>query len=415
MRVAHGLVDLAVLEPLDGEPAGADARERMAGEGAHGHLPVLVAVGAHRAQARGRRAEGRVAVRRVGRPRRDGGADEHTGDGDDRGDAGPARQPERAQAHALLGLDAAGAQLNGGRDEHEDEEDQEDERALRLPTGQAPGEPAHARGQAAGDRARDARLDDEGRAAQLAPAGREEHQDDEAAEQRGERSAGEAQVGACQQRHRGRSAERAHATGARAVARQPRAQHDADRGQAPLRVPVGERLLQAPAGVGRVGLVDDPGKQAARQAVADDHERPRHDRRLDGAERVARAPGAGGGRERDEVEQDALGVGPGAPRQRRPRVRPRDPAREQRQPAERRPAGAAARQGPRLHDGADRQQHAGGDQGGEAGPVEEAAGRERQRKRGDEQRRPVGTQEDRHAARQRTLRCRCVDAPSPSA
>ena len=93
---------------------------------------------------------------------------------------------------------------------------------------------------------------------------------------------------------------------ARAVAGEPRAQHEPDGGQRALAVPVGDRLLEPAAGAARAIEVDEAGQQPPREPVADHHaSSPRPAR----APRRAHARGAEDAdrqQQRAEVEHEPL-------------------------------------------------------------------------------------------------------------
>ena len=167
----------------------------------------------------------------------------------------------------------------------------------------------------------------------------EGHECGQTREQARDRAAREAQVGAHAQRGgggRGRDPQRPRAAD---VAGEARAEDQPDGGQRAGRVPVGHRLLEAPARARRGVQVHDAGQQAPAQPVADDDERPGGQRGLDQARRAAIAPRDGAGGERRQVEQRELELLVGAGRARGPAGRDPGPRRQPGQRDERRPRG----------------------------------------------------------------------------
>ena len=365
VRVADDLVDVALAQPGLAEAARADARERVVEPGVDRHAPVVVAVGAQGGEALVRRAgDGRRLLVAAGGDDRD---DEQRRDRGQRGPSRPARQGERAVGRR----DARGERRERG----EDERDHEHDRAFAPRGGRASRRaPARAGLSGRGEGAGRARREHERRGAQLRAGRGQEGERDEAGDERGQRPAREAQVTAHPEGDGARCRARAQAGRAGLVADHARAQHEPDRGQRAGRVPVGQRLVQAPGGADLRVLGDEAGQQATRQAVADDDDGARRGQRLQRAHRTALAERGDRGGQHGGVEQGALGVVAGEVAHRRPRGRQRDPggvaqrrreghARRRVARQERRPGGRQQRE----HGGGHEQRHV-------AGPVEEAAG-----------------------------------------
>jgi hypothetical protein len=222
-------------------------------------------------QARVRRAEGGVARGPAALGEDDRGVrddrQEHD-DGDDRRGA----QPQRRRP--LLG---AGLQeRRAGGDEREQRQHSE---ALR---GRVPGaQRAHGAERRGGGSREHPRSERERHGAQLRPGAVEGDERGEPGQQARDRPAREAQVGAHAQRGGGRRGGDAQRARPRHVAGEARAEHEPDRRQRAGRVPIGQWLLEAPAGArGRV-QVHHVGQQPPAQAVADDDEHPGGERGLD--------------------------------------------------------------------------------------------------------------------------------------
>jgi hypothetical protein len=235
----------------------------MVGDDVERDAPIAPAMAADVGQAARARPEGRLApgVRALGGDHdhvRDEREHRHHREG--RGGA----QAQRARVGAAVqGHERCGRADDGEQDEHDE--------ALRRRV--AVVQRAHGSERRRSDRRGRARAEGDEDRAQLATVAIERDQGREAGQQAGDRAAREAQVGPHAQRRRGRRGRRAQRPGTVAVARDASAEHEADGGQRSGGVPVGQWLLEAPAGP-RAGVqVDDAGQQAPGEPVADDHER----------------------------------------------------------------------------------------------------------------------------------------------
>ncbi len=181
------------------------------------------------------------------------------------------------------------------------------------------------------------------------------------------------------------AASRPHGRRARAVTGQPRAQHEADRGERALGVPVGDRLLEPAAGAARALEVDQAGQQTAGQAVADHQRGAGGERGLDQPQDRRGAQRADRQQQRADVQHQALDVLGRRPTERRPRNRCRAPDGHQHEAGERQTPGEAAGQRGRAGE-RERQHERPHDEGGDQARLAEvAAGEEGQGRRGDQQ------------------------------
>jgi hypothetical protein len=269
--VAHALVDGAPAQPFDGEGAGPGTRHRVVGGDVDRHAPVAQAVAADVRQACVGRAEGGVARGAAALGEDDRGVGDHRQNHGDRDD----RRGTQAQGRRPL-LGAGLEDCRAGGDEGEQRQHGE---ALRG--GVAGVQRAHrAEGRGGGARERP-RAERDRHGAQLWPGALEGDERGEAGQQARDRATREAQVGTHAQWGGGRRGGDAQRAGSRHVAGEARAEHEPDRRQRAGGVPIGQRLLEAPAGArGRV-QVHHIGQQPAAQAIADDDERPGGQRGLD--------------------------------------------------------------------------------------------------------------------------------------
>ena len=353
----------------------------MVGERGEADAPVLVAVRAHRGQAAGLGAGGQLGgARALGES-----ADDEAGD-DDR----PARERDPAEPRgAGQGVVVRVARRDpaaqrGGRRGDRDQQDEGD-RAVALAVRERAGErrdPAERRG---GERAGDGRAEGERGGPELGarPRRGDEHHEAEGGDR--DRPARERQVDAGAERDGRGGGEHPHPGRPGAVAGHARAQHEADRRERALGVPVGDRLLQPAAGARRAGEVDHAGQQPAGEPVADDEGRPGRERGLERAQRPAVAQHADREHQRAGVEHQALDRGERRRAERRPGERDRRPGGQRGEPAEREPPGERARQ--RRRPGQRERQHErpDDDRGDQARLRVEAAGEEREDGRAEEQ------------------------------
>ena len=372
MRVAHALVDRAPAQPLHGEGPRPGAGDRMVGGDIDRHAPVAQAMGADVRQPRVGRPEGGVARGPAALGQNHGRVGEQA-ERDDHRDDGCRAQAQRGALLVAAGLQERCRGGDGG-------EQHEHRQALRRGVAgvqgahRAEGRGRHARERPGAERDR--------RGAQLRAGAVEGHERSQAREQAGDRAAREAQVGAHAERRRsgrGGDAQRARAAD---VAGEAGAEDEPHRRQRACRVPVGQGLLQAPAGTRGGVQVDDAGQQPPAQAVADDDQGAGGERGLDHARRAPIAPHDGAGRERRQVEQRELELLVGAGRARGPArgdPRPRREAGEGEEGAARGP-GAGQRE-PGGGERGQGQQRPGADRGDEARALEEGAAEEGQHDR----------------------------------
>jgi hypothetical protein len=291
-------------------------------------------MGADVGEARVGRAEGRVARGPAALGEDDGSVGEQRQRDDDRDDRRGAER-QRARGVGAAALEERGA----GRD---DREQREHRQPLRRCV--ARGQRAHgAEGRGRGARQRP-RAERDRRTAQLSAGAVEGDERGQPRQQAGDRAAREAQVGAHAQRRgggRGGDPQRARAGG---VAGQARAEHQPDGRERARRVPIGQRLLEAPAGALRGVQVHHTRQQSPAQPVGDDDERRGRQCGLDHARRAPIAPHEGACGERGQVQQRELELLIGPRRARRPAGRDPRPPRQARQRQERGARRAGARQ-----------------------------------------------------------------------
>ena len=246
-----------------------------------------------------------------------------------------ARDRQNPDAQPAAGLAAAAVRLQCDGGEHDREQDREGDRSLGLAVPERSLQRRHAV-EAADDRGRQrAGRDAERAGPQLLTARRQQRKHQQPAAGGRQRAAREREVHAHGERGGGTRGGDAQRLGARRVARQPRAQDEADRRQRPGRVPIGERLLEPPAGRERALEVHDAGQQASGETVADDHDDARGQDRLDRGGPAAGTPGQDARDQRAEVQRVALDVLSCGAGERRPVARPQHPARQRRESADR--------------------------------------------------------------------------------
>ena len=135
---------------------------------------------------------------------------------------------------------------------------------------------------------------------------------------RGQRAAREREVAGQADDHPARRRSGAQPPGTLEVARDAHGEHEADGRDQPVRVPVGQRLLQ-PAGGGRAAIqLHDPGKQPLREAVGHHHQRAQRQGWLQPPPREVPAQQRHRGDEHAEVEQRAAGRRPARARRSAP-------------------------------------------------------------------------------------------------
>ena len=196
-------------------------------------------------------------------------------------------------------------------------------------------ERAHPGKRPAGHGGAEAGAERDGGGPYLSPFPCQQHEDEQAGGHRRDRPARERQVdGGAERcdRRRGRGAEADRPT---LVRRHPRAEHQPHCGHRPHGVPVGDRLLEPPAGGAALVEVHQAGEEPLGEPIEHHDERARGKRRLD---EPVRAEERHARQERAQVEERALGVVDCGARERRPRDRGHRQRREGRQPAEREPA-----------------------------------------------------------------------------
>ncbi len=337
VRVVDALGRVALLAPDRLVAAGGAAADRgVVREAAERRLPVGEAAAADRAEALRGGAERGIGLLVAGV---DGGRCERE-DGERRGHGERHRRRagwEEAGAGRVPVLGARAPGLERGGAGHGGEQRDEEDRALRLA-------PVALGGLDGGEQRRDARahragLERDRGGAQLRPRRGEREQHGEADAER-ERAAREAEVDAEPERRRRRRRGDAQRERPGAVAGEPRAEDEPERGERTGRVPVGEGLVEPAAGAARAVQLDEPGEDAAGEPVADHHDDPGGERRLDRPRRRARAERRIRGAERAEVDPREVERVGGRSAERRPRGRDRGPEGEQREAAERRGGGA---------------------------------------------------------------------------
>ena len=330
-------------------------------------------MGADVGEAGVRRPEGRVARGPAALGEHDRGVGEQCQRDDDDGDGrgAHAQQPVRALVAAPLQVGGA------GRDDREQREHRQPLRGGVRGVQRAHRGEGRSRGACQRPRAQRNR-----RRAQLRAGAVEGDERSEASQQTRDRAAREAQIGAHPQRGGGRrrgDPQRARAGG---VAREARAEDEPDRRQRARRVPVGQGLLQAPAGALRRVQVHDAGQKSPGEPVGDDDKRGGRQGGLDQARRAPIAPHQRPGNERRQVEQRELELLIGARGARRPARRDPRPHGQPGQRDEGNPRRPRARQREaRDRQGAQREQHPGADRRDDARSLEEGAAEEREHER----------------------------------
>ena len=255
----------------------------MAAELADRDRPVAAAVAAGLREPARRRARRGGARRGAALGERGAVGDERARDGD-ANEHGAGAAGERRAAAELPGRAVVGE----GGERHDRQQERAAEEALRLAGREAPLQGAYAgerrhRGDREGGR------DERGHGgARLRPRGGEDDEDDEPDRSRGQSSAGEAQVDPEAERRGGGRGGHAQPGGPRAVAGDPRDEHEPDHGERARRVPVGQRLLETAAGPRARRQVHHAGKDSPGEPVADDDERAR------GGAAASRRRGPGG-------------------------------------------------------------------------------------------------------------------------
>ena len=160
------------------------------------------------------------------------------------------------------------------------------------------------------------------------------------------------------------------------------------RGEQPLGVPVGERLLEAAAGDERPVQVEDPRQEPSGQAIPDHDQRAGGERGLGGAGQPPVAHRGGGREEHAQVEQEPLHVVEAGLDERRPRERDGAPRREPGEPRGRHPAGGRRRERERPGDREHQHERPCHRRGGRARCHEEAAAEEGEHRRAGQEDQP---------------------------